>query len=497
MIPLSDFGPDTRILAYSRQFGIGKLRTLAAAIAAVSLLHFNGWGQIPVQVKVISQSGGSRIPVDFVGMSFGMKALLPDKDGNHFFNPTNKPLVTLFQNLGISHLRVGGTTVESPPNTPIPDQSDIDSLFAFVEAAGVKKVIYSLRLLETNAALGYDKTNAIIAKYIWDHYRRHLDCFSIGNEPDRRQIFDKDESITNFATYLAKWRKFAGAVTNAVPEAKFAGPDAGSGNVQWTTNFAAKELNSGLIAAVSEHFYVGGAGRGISPEKGIADMLSARWVGKNQSLHDRMAAPVLAEGLPYRFTEANDHYSGGVRDASDTFAGALWALDFLHWWAAHGARGVDFHNTQWVVNDVITLNSEHQVAITPKGYGLRAFELCGGGAIEPAVIENPSRINFTAYAVRGESEHFITLINKGYGPAAQAAGASVLIPEKPKRAEVMFLESANGDVTAGTGVTLGGGSISADGAWEGRWLPAPLDGSGHCVITVRAASAAIVRIYVP
>ena len=90
--------------------------------------------QASVTVTVKPGANATSIPTDFVGLSFGMRALLPDSDGNHFFSPTNKPLVTLFRNIGISHLRVGGTTVESPPTTPIPDHTAIDDLFAFVQA---------------------------------------------------------------------------------------------------------------------------------------------------------------------------------------------------------------------------------------------------------------------------------------------------------------------------------------------------------------------------
>ena len=114
-----------------------------------------------------------------------MRNVIPDKTGAHFFSPTNTALVTLFRNLGLRHLRVGGTSVESPPKTPIPGVNDIDSLFAFAQAAGVSKVIYSFRLLETNAEQHVAATNAVLARYIWDHYRPQLDCFAVGNEPDR------------------------------------------------------------------------------------------------------------------------------------------------------------------------------------------------------------------------------------------------------------------------------------------------------------------------
>ena len=299
----------------------------------------------------------------------------------------------------------------------------------------MKKIIYSLRLLETNSALNYAATDAVIAKYIWTKYQPQLDCFAIGNEPDLSRVFKQDVDITNFASYLLKWRKFADAITNAVPAAKFAGPDAGSGNVKWTTNFAAEGKIFGDVAVITEHFYAGGAGRAVTPKQGITDMLSPQWLTTNENLYHKMAEPVMKQGLPYRFTEANDHYSGGVTNASDTFAGALWALDFLHWWAAHDAIGVDFHNTQWVVSDVITLDANHQPVCNPKGYGFKAFDLGSHVSVEPVIIYNPNEINLTAYAVQGTTEDLVTLLNKEHGEDANAAVARVLISSCPRQGE--------------------------------------------------------------
>lgn len=470
------------------------MKLIRALACAGALLADAALAQSRITVTVGPQPPGPALPPDFIGLSLGMKTLLPDKAGAHFFSPTNTPLITLFQNLGIKHLRLGGTTVESPPATPIPGERDIDSLFAFVRAARIDKVIYSLRLLETDPAQRYAVTNAAIAKYIWDHYRSALDCFAIGNEPDRRNVYDQDLTITNFTSYLSKWRQFAAAITNAVPTARFAGPDAGSGNVLWTTHFAEAEKDSGLIRIITEHFYVGGAGRGVAARQGIDAMLSPGWIAVNQRLYDQMAARVLADGLPYRFTEANDHYSGGVPDASDTFAGALWALDFLHWWAAHDARGVDFHNTQWVVNDVITVDSDRRLRVNPKGYGIKAFDLGGHGSIEPLTISNPDGLNLTAYAVRGSGEHFVTLINKEHGPGAREANVTVAAPGSREPAAVIFLTAPNEGAAAKTGVTLGGASIQADSPWLGKWSPLEAGQPGRGAVKVPALSAAILRI---
>ena len=69
-------------------------------------------------------------------------------------------------------------------------------------------------------------------------------------------------------------------------------------------------------------------------------------------LYDSHLAAVVAAGQRYRLTESND-YLVGVPGASNAFASALWALDYLHWWAAHAAAGVNFHNKQWLYTATI------------------------------------------------------------------------------------------------------------------------------------------------
>jgi len=459
-------------------------------ICATVLSANAAWAQSPVTVTVDMPHPGATISADFVGLSFGTKTL----PGGRFFNATNAQLITLFRNLGLRHLRLGGTTVESPPSTPIPGEADIDNLFAFAKAAGVNKLIYSLRLLETNPACNYAATNAAIAKYIWEHYRESLDSFAIGNEPDVKRVFDQDYTITDFASYLQKWQRFAAAITNAVPEAKFAGPDAGSANVFWTTHFAEAEKGSGIISAITEHFYVGGKGKGVEPSQGIDDMLSPKWIEADADLYKKVTAPVLADGLPFEFTEANDHYSGGVQDASDTFAGALWALDFLHWWAAHDARAVDFHNTQWVVNDVITPDAERRLTTTSKGYGIKAFDLGGHGNVVPLVISDATGLNLTAYAVRNVDGLFVTIINKEHGATARQADVTIVSDGPAQSAEAIFLIAPNGDVTAKSGITLGGAGITSDAPWVGHWKPLTPNKTGGIVLSVPATSAAIVKL---
>ena len=73
--------------------------------------------------------------------------------------------------------------------------------------------------------------------------------------------------------------------------------------------------------------------------------------------------------------------------------------------------------------------------VNPKGYGLKAFDLGGHGSIEPVTISNPDGINLTAYAVRGASEHFVTLINKEHGAGAREANVTIAAPGAAERAD--------------------------------------------------------------
>jgi hypothetical protein len=135
------------------------------------------WAQSSVTVAIDAKAASTGISPLFSGLSFETQMALPNADGQYYFRPSNKPLVTLFRTLGIKNLRVGGNTADRD-TVNIPNDADLDSLFAFAEAAGVK-VIYTLRLNN-----GDPKQAGQIARYIMQHYKSDLVCLAIGNEPN-------------------------------------------------------------------------------------------------------------------------------------------------------------------------------------------------------------------------------------------------------------------------------------------------------------------------
>jgi hypothetical protein len=483
------------------------------------------------------------IPDDFAGLSFERGPLNQGNAGvaGYMFSPANGSLVTLFRNLGLRNLRIGGGSVEEsiPAGTGRDGFTGIDNLFAFADAAQVQ-VIYSLRLLSPSAGpiADLDKVGAEVARYIWDRYRQHVASFCIGNEPDWHAfhtyaghrldpaIYEANSGVPGSAypSYRAGWQRFAQAVGAAAPGAPLIGPDTGAYSpltytpdpetgVSWTERFATDERASGRVPDITQHYYVGGSPRKTTARQAIRNMLSPEWVtgtaiGSQPAgttytpypwLYSNNLAPVLAAGLRYRLTESND-YLTGVPGASNAFASALWALDYLHWWAAHGAVGVNFHNKQWLYTDTIVpdpAGAAGRFATTPKGYGIKAFTLGSAGQPRPVTIGNPDGINLTAYCVSNPGAAYVTIINKTHGPGAADAAVTISPPSQGlQRAQVMTLDSGEPGNPGAATATLGGAAITGDVPWDGQWqaLPAPASPAAGISLTVPATSAAVVRI---
>lgn len=476
-------------------------KLLLGAVSLNWLLASALFAQSAVTLTVETDSPRYAIPEDFAGISFETAAELPNQSGvsGYLFSPANTQLITLFTNTGIRNLRLGGGTVDDP-RVPIPTRRDLDSVFGFAKAARLK-VIYSFRLLNGNP-----EDAAATAKYIWTRYRPLLDCFSNGNEPNGRAYSSaRVGAISNYREYLSAWRKFAAAVTRAAPGAKFAAPEAvGHG---WVGNFARDEKNSGRIALITQHQYpgwhpyVGRQRKQISPAKAINTMLSRNWVTKiYPAFYKQTLAFAQAEGLADRMTEAND-YLHGVTNASNAFASALWTLDYMHWWAAHGCAGINFHNNQhreWLKTDTFYLDpATGDYRINPKAYAIRAFNLGSRGRVEPVVIGNADDLNLTAYAVGNSASFCVTIINKEHGRRGRDAVVTIMpAGHSVKRARVMFLTAPDGNPGATKGVTLGRARITNNAPWHGQWTPLHPTANHSCKVVVPATSAAVVSVWV-
>jgi hypothetical protein len=445
----------------------------------------------PVTVTVAPDTNGPELPARFLGLSYESSMLLPT-NGKYYFDPNDQALINAFQTLGIKSLRVGANAVDDP-RVAVPQAPDIDSLFAFAKAADVK-VIYSFRLKNGNPAI-----SARLAKYIQANYADDLDSFAIGNEPSFY--------LKTFPEFFAVWKPHYDAILKAVPNAMFDGPSVAEANI-YAVQLADAIVGDGHLAIASDHYYFLGSGRAAekNPPASRARFLNDNLHASYEKDYAKVGAVLAAKGVPYRIDEMNSCYNGGAKDASDTYASTLWALDCIHWWAAHHILGMNFHTGEAVGRDggfgaanyaaFVHEPDGRGFAMRPQSYAYLAFTQGAHGKPLQVNAEKASDFNFDAYAYRDDNgSYYVTLINKSYADSARPADASFQLGQNAVAGswKRMDLAQEQQDVAAKTGVTLGGSGINPDGVWTGKWKKVKHAGSSSLTIEVAPASALLLH----
>jgi len=465
-------------------------------LVATFLLCNNALAQYTVAIKPDLKKQGISIPADFSGIAYEISEVTPGNNNKYYFSPQNKPLLHMVKTLGIKNIRIGGNTADLQ-TFKFPDQTDIDSLFLFAKVAGVK-INYTFRLRNGNI----DST-AILAKYIYDHYKSSLACFAIGNEPD---FFNK-----TYEDYKANWILFYNAILKVAPDAKFCGPNI-AGRVDWPAKFLNDFGKTGHIVSITLHTYPGGAGDGVKdPAKAIDEMLSREWLKKYEHFFQIYNPVPKIQGLPYRIEEINNYYNGGARHVSDTYASALWSLDYLYWWASHQMGGINFQNGDSVAKGKILTPCKYAAFVTtdngyfarPSAYGIKAFDLGSHGRIIPAdvICRNcavSDTININTYCIKGSDKSLnITVLNKEHGKNGKYVKLNILIDAKKyHKCKVLFLKAPENNVAAESGITLGGSPIKENGSWKEKWISIKIDKhSKTCHVLLPKASAVILKFF--
>jgi hypothetical protein len=187
-------------------------------------------------------------------------------------------------------------------------------------------------------------------------------------------------------------------------------------------------------------------------------------------------------------------YGGGKPGVSDSFASALWVLDYLFVLARYGAAGANLqtginHLGQLSSYSPITDDQKGRYGAAPEYYGLLAFAQIADG--EMIGVETATGgVNLVAHALRQQGGTIaVAVINKDMkrDAAVSIAGGS--------QGDAQVMRLAAPSVSALRGVTLGGSGVGSDGRWGGVSESARIQ-NGRAVLTVPAASAALVTFTV-
>lgn len=429
------------------------------------------------------------ISPDFEGLSFETWLLPRNPD---YLNPENAVLVQMIKNLGPGVLRIGGNSSDETgwtgkPGTGGPNgntqpgkdsvtTTDIDNLAGFSRATGWK-VIFGLDLGNNNIAASTDE-----AMYASNKLGGNLLDLQIGNEPDYFNLGYRTSAYT-VGDYEKEWATNFAAIRDMLPQAPFAGPDA-SDNLLWVNTFASDYGSK--VNLLDAHYYVDGPATNASIN--VNTILDGDSDLPNYLQTINTAA--LQAGLGYRITETNSIWGGGKPGVSDTFAGALWALDFMWTVAENNGQGVNFHGGDGLnyspisnVNGAWTANAVY--------YAMLAFKYgAAGGKLIPVSSTN-SRYNCNVYAcIKDDNTCAVTIINK-----EQTRDIYYTVQLGRITPRVIVIRLAAPSVLSKDNITLAGSPVSADGTFTPAQSEFYNVNKSSIVVKVPAGSAAIVTLY--
>jgi hypothetical protein len=404
-----------------------------------------------------------------------------------YLNAGNKVFIQLIKNLGPGLLRIGGNSSDEitwtggPRTISTPADalatSDIDRLADFTRITGWP-VLFGLNLGNNNVAAAADE-----AAYVQNSLKENLYALQAGNEPDVYSHYsNKRGPAYSYIDYASEWDAYLNAVRSKAPQTMFAGPDV-SYNSDWITAFADSE--SPRIKLIDGHHY--NTGPASNPSITYKNILAYNFLLPHflSALQTKSAKYYL----PFRITECNSVYGGGKFGVSDTFASALWALDFMWTVAASGGQGVNFHTLTWGAYSPVVFDNGAMLA-KPEYYGMLAFKYGSTrGTIIPADI-NHAEYNCSAFAcINPDNSQSLTLINKD-----DSNNFSFTVQPGKHVSTIQISRLSAPSITSTGGVTLGGNMVNADGTFK---LGTPEEftiNKSSFVVNVPAGSAALVMI---
>jgi hypothetical protein len=440
---------------------------------------------------------GAAVPTDFLGLSFEVSSLplmasYADRGD----------LVGLLRSLGPGLIRFGGVTADTQAawigeDRPLPDWAtvglgppDFAALARLVAQTGWQ-VLLTLNLGHYDPQAAADEAAAAHGAL-----GSALTGLAFGNEPDAFASHQQRPQPWDFPTYAQQVLAYRQALAPAEAALPLVGPDASTGRDRLA--WARDEAGPVAVAALTAHFYPLSACRGSMPR--ISDMLSRGIRGlENQRLAE-MIAVSRSSGRPLRIDEANDVSCGGQPGVSNTFASALWAVDFLARAMAAGVAGVNFHGNVGLPLGYAPFAADNpsalgagQLTAHPEWYALLlARQLLGGRPLPTRALAAGSALSAQAFAMPTGAVRVVLVDER----ASYAAPRAVRLRLPASLAAASVLRLTGPSLSATSGATLGGSAVAADGSWSPAG-PGRLLVERHRAVTLSmpAASAALVTLY--
>ena len=422
-----------------------------------------------LSVSIDPTMPGPAVPADFIGLSFEVKSLprigtLADSGG----------LVALLRGLGRGVIRFGGVTADtqvawSPDPAAKPDwatttlsRADFTGVARLAQETGWP-VLLAVNLGHYDPAAAADEVRTAQAAL-----GPNLAGIELGNEADSFAGKSLRTKPWTYPDFLGQVDDYRAAIEAVAPNVPLAGPDASTGarGDNWLSNFSTDERPSLLTS----HYYPLSDCAGYLPV--LADILSPGIHGAETRMLNRVAAVSQRTGIPLRVDETNNVSCGGEAGVSNTFASALWALDYIARAMSAGIAGLNFHGNPgnpFGYAPLAAASSDDLVAgnigARPEYYALLLAHLLAGESPLPVVVNTPDPF-VTVAAFAGSAGRLRLLVINETPAGSRPVLVRVTLPGRYVGGGVLRLTGPS--ITATTGVALAGAAVSADGKWAPR-----------------------------
>ena len=454
---------------------------------------------IPVAVSFDASEPGAPVPRNFLGLSFEVGSLhqIAGYAGEG-------DLVSMLRSLGVGVLRFGGITADEQTAwvdeaTPRPawalgvlEAGDLRGLGSLAAASGWHVLLtLGFAHFDPEAAA----REAAVAKAALGE---SLEAIEIGNEPDsyaRHGFRPQPWTPVQYQEQINAYRIAIEAVAPGIP---LAGPDS-SGSSAYEKWGLSEAIYQRPAVLTGHHYPLGCAEQ---PPPTIARLLSPQIRQLEERSLRRYQFIAQETEVPFRMDETNTVSCGGVAGISDTFASALWAVNYLTKAMTMGVSGINLEGNPANCEGytpVCAPSAEDLVTGTlraqPEWYALLlAKALIGERPVPTTVKPKPAdrpNVEATTFLAPDGTLQFVLVDDDP--PGADRVAVHLHVGDGFHGASILSLTAPS--PAALSGLRLGGQEVQPDGLWsEPATLPRVANKHGVITVRISPSSAALVTV---
>ncbi|SEF71760.1 hypothetical protein SAMN05421819_0929 [Bryocella elongata] len=474
------------------------------AAAILFTLPLLAQSQASVSITLDSTQLRRTIPNDFLGLSFEMSSIMAaNNNGAYWMSGASTPLSTMLSKIGVKNIRIGGNSSERTPYATTTDAANVDAFANLIQA----NLIWNVPVKNNyNASSSVSFVQSMYNDQHVSHSYGFPTNIEIGNEPDNDD--GTTGSAISYSTWQSRYDTLSSDFRNQINGSILSTGPSSAGCCTYPNGLETDSTYSGslksTIGSVTVHNYpLGSSANFGSVSNGDSLILASTLDAKYQTFYNNFNDNASNNGYNVRIEETNSAYGGSNNGVTNTYAAALWALDYFCYMAySTNMSGMNLHNGP-IGSDSGSYNAVSPIGVSstplslqPPGYGLWVFHYGSQGQPLKTTLTNSSGANITAYGLLetngGETVH---VINRTYGSGAVDATVTVTPGGSYTHAQVIYLQQANSDVTATTGITFGGAAMDSNGNWTGGYGAAQTLSGSTFTFTLPHTQAAIVHFY--